>query len=691
MNYRLCIFLILLTTICNAQEQKKDTIKQLEEIILDAPTITSKNLSITNTSQLHKSTLNSLSPIDIAGKLNQIPGVFLLDGAINTNRITIRGIGSRTPYGTNKLRLYLDNIPLTNGTGSSSIASIDLEDLYRITVVKGPKATAFGANLGGAILVNDHTTGQTNNSIHNSLTVGSYRLFKNHFNVNHHTKNSKIRLTYGLMNKAGYRINSEFDRQTLGINYTHFLKNEDKLTFRLHQVNYTAHIPSSLNLVDFKTNPRQAAFTWGAAKGYEKNRYSLLGVNVEHKFNPQQSINTSVFYTYLDHYEPRPFNILEEFTHGYGLRSVYANEVKLRNKKLNYTLGAELYEDRYAWRTFENLYQDQFGLGSVEGEQLSEQVEHRKQYTLFTTMTYTLSPKLQVMLGLNFNKTNYSFRDVFLGNLENKSVSRNFNGILSPSFSITYRSSQNFQWHANVSRGFSNPGLEETLNPDGKVNTEIEQEKGMNYEVGFSSYWFNNHLEFQMNIYQMNIDNLLVAQRIGDDQYFGKNAGKTRRRGLEVVVKYHGKLSRQWQILPQISYDLSNHIFIDFIDLDNDYNGNPLTGVPKNRFNLNLSISHKTGWTFNIDQQYVGEIPLNDGNTISSNDYSIVKAKIGLKTQIFNRFTGHFHIGINNVFNTNYASSVLINAVSFGTSTPRYYYPGEGRNLYGGIQMNYQL
>lgn len=39
--------------------------------------------------------------------LNRIPGVVMQQGALNTNRITIRGIGARSQFSTNRLKLYL--------------------------------------------------------------------------------------------------------------------------------------------------------------------------------------------------------------------------------------------------------------------------------------------------------------------------------------------------------------------------------------------------------------------------------------------------------------------------------------------------------------------------------------------------------------------------------------------------------
>ena len=47
--------------------------------------------------------------------------------------------------------------------------------------------------------------------------------------------------------------------------------------------------------------------------------------------------------------------------------------------------------------------------------------------------------------------------------------------------------------------------------------------------------------------------------------------------------------------------------------------------------------------------------------------------------------------GINNIFDESYAQSVLINAVGFGGAEPRYFYPGNDRNFYGGLRLRYEF
>jgi iron complex outermembrane receptor protein len=41
--------------------------------------------------------------------------------------------------------------------------------------------------------------------------------------------------------------------------------------------------------------------------------------------------------------------------------------------------------------------------------------------------------------------------------------------------------------------------------------------------------------------------------------------------------------------------------------------------------------------------------------------------------------------------NQNFAASILPNAVGFGTAPPRYFYPGNPINYYGGIGLVYEV
>lgn len=673
-----------------SQEVKKDSVTQLDEVILVDVRTKKNDIGIVPSQTIGAETFENYSPVDITSSMNQISGVYILSGALNTNRITIRGVGARTLFGTDKLKLYFNDIPVTNGTGSSTIEAYDLESLNHVEVIKGPKGSSFGANLGGAIILNSKE-GKTGTHFTNNLTVGSYQLLKNALGFNYTDEKLSLGVHYGHMQLEGYRENSQFDRDGVLITSSYTINENNTFGILINHIDYKAHIASSLGATAFAENPRQAAFTWRGAKGFEDNNFSLLGVSYSHKFSEQLENTSSIFYTYLDHFEPRPFGILDEFTHGYGFRTRFSGNFKRSGTPINYGFGAELVKDEYTWREFQNLYQQNNGNGSLRGDMFADNKEFRRQFNAFGAITFPLGPKFLVQPGISINKTHYDFRDLFNLGATNRSAERNFEAIVLPSLNISYNLPKTQRIYANISRGFSNPSLEETLTPDGVINPDIDQEKGTSYEVGSQLLLLDGKLGLTAGLYQMNINDLLVAERVGDDQFVGKNAGKTKHRGLEVDANYHIALGVRWSLAPFVSYTYSDHVFVDFVDGENDFSGNPLTGVPKHRLNSGLRLAQNNGFYINTTHQYVSRISLLDAHTLYSDAFNVFHTRMGYKKQLSGNLTLGLDFGINNIFNTKYAQSVLINTAAFGGAEPRFFYPGNGINYYGSLNVRYAL
>ncbi len=687
------LFLFLATYSFGQIPVVKDSVTVLNEVIV-IDTLTAKNAIGIIPSQIIGATVfENYSPVDFISSINQVSGVYALSGALNTNRITIRGVGSRTPFGTDKLRLYYNNVPVTNGTGFSAIEAFDLENLTSVEVIKGPKGTGFGTNLGGAIILNTKQLRTQPTKFSNSTTIGSYGLIKNSLGFTHTQDDFYLTLQYGHMEIDGYRENNRFERDGFLLNSIFKLSEKSELGLLVNHIDYSAQIASSINQSDFDEDPTQAAFTWKAAKGFEDNNYSLIGVSHTYKANSKLKNTTSLFYTYLDHYEPRPFNILDEYTNGFGFRTLFFGNIPISENTLSYTLGGELYKDEYVWGTFENLYRENNGDGSLKGDRLSNNKEFRSQFNSFATVSYPISAKLTAQLGLNINKTQYDFRDVFNTGNMNTSAIRDFKTLFLPSLDLNYSLTPYSSLYANISRGFSNPSLEETLTPEGVINPEIIQETGTNYELGIEHKSQDNRLKLDIAIYLIPINNLLVAKRVGNDQYIGRNAGKTRHQGLDLDWSYRFDMATKIKLTPFISYTYNNHKFVDFIDeeVDADYSGNPLTGVPEHKLNTGLQTKFGNGLYTNITHQFVDKIPLTDANTLYSKSFNLLNIKLGYRKQVSEKLLLGLDFGVNNVTDTKYAQSVLINASSFGGNAPRYFYPGNNRNYYGSLKLSYIL
>ena len=692
------IFLIALLLIFQStlrvygQTVTKDSIKvvKMNEVLLKS-TVPKKNaVGITTSNQIDREIFNSFSPLELSSAINQVPGLYALSGAINTNRITIRGVGARTPYATNKLRMYFNNIPVTNGTGTSVLEVFDLENLSNIEVIKGPKGTHYGANLGGAILLNSKSLAPQETRLINGFTVGSYGMFKDNINFQSSTKKFSLQLAYNHTETEGYRQNNNFDRDGILLNTEYKINDNNSIGLLINYIDIVAQIPSSINQTQFYEDPTQAASNWFAAKGYEDYAYSLIGAFYKGKLSNRLENTTSLFSTFTDNYEARPFNILSESTFGYGLKSQFNGSYDTQKQKGSYSFGVELYKDQYDWATFKNEYRNNNGNGSLQGDQISDNKELRNQYNFTSSFLLPISNKLKAQFNLGLNVTNFDYADNFNTGNQNKSATRSFDPILLPSLSVSYEYSPIYHLNFNVSRGFSNPSLEETLTPDGLINPDITQEKGISYELTSNFRLLNNSLLFDISLYRMDINDLLVSERVGQDQFIGRNAGKTRHQGIEVDANYATPFVFNSTLKPFVRYTFNNHSFVDFKDGDDDFSGNDLTGVPKNKLDAGFNWLLK-GFYWNVNYQFVDEIPITDANTLSSNAFSLFNTKIGYSTIIKNKLTLGLNFGINNLLNEKYARSVLINAVGFGGREPRYFYPGDNRNFYGGFSINYQI
>ena len=173
-----------------------------------------------------------------------------------------------------------------------------------------------------------------------------------------------------------------------------------------------------------------------------------------------------VFGSFRDSYEPREFNILEEYTMAYGIRSRLLGKVQLLKNPLNITAGGEFFKDHYRSKTFQNLYEDfPDETGSVKGISLSDFNEDRSYHNIFLETNYELYKNILLEFGLNYNKTIYKLKDNFVVSEANpdQSGSYQFRRILSPKIGFSFSVNSDISFYSTVSHGFSPISLSETL------------------------------------------------------------------------------------------------------------------------------------------------------------------------------------------------------------------------------------
>ncbi len=664
--------------------------KTLNEIVIKGTNFNNKlqqipaSVSVISNKEFNENTTN-FSEI-----INTTPGVYMHSGTLTTNRITIRGIGSRNLYGTSKLKVYYEDIPLTNGSGESSVEDVELETIGSIEVIKGPASSLFGAGLGGAIILNPTKGVFSENSIKSNVTIGSFGLQKQLLQAQLGTDKNAANIVFSNIKSDGYRDNNNINKQSFTIASKHYLNAKNSLTILANYIDLKGFIPSSIDEETYINNPTAAAFTWGQAKGFEATKKGLLGISWKHNYTESTQQSTNVFYSNFDTYEVRPFNMLKEKTNGIGIRTKLSSKGPLFNSELNWQVGTELFTDTKKYATFENLYK-QFpeGTGSVEGEKLSDLKEQRSYINLFFDGAITLTGKTRLTFGVNLNTTFYDLTDSFNEPVKNVSGTYNFDPKISPSFGITQQISNATMLFGSISHGFSNPTLEEILLPNQQLNSNIKPEEGWNFEIGSRGKLFQQKLKYALSIYQMNVKNLLVAKRISNDQFIGVNAGKTSYKGIEIETQYALFKNNFIEIKHQNNLSFNDYKFEDFIDFDENHSGNQLPGVPKISFNSNLNFETNFGLYTALSYSYFGKMPLRDDNTAFSKKYQLLNSTIGYQFNLGKSLSGRLFMKFNNILNVKYASMLLINATSFGGAKPRYYYPGEPTNTVGGFHLKY--
>ena len=633
-------------------------------------------LDVISAKQLRK--LSSTSPVPV---LNSVPGIYMHSGARNTNRITMRGIGSRSMYTTTKIKAYMNSIPITSGIGETTLEDLDLEMVDRITVMKGPSSTVYGAPLGGTILYRVGMPSAPGTSIRQELTLGSYNMLKNSTLFSWKNKNTGLKLAYNKLTDRGFRENDNYRRDGLTGIVRHQISENFDVTYlgRFHDLK--AYIPSSISEQTFQTNPQDAADNWNSVSGNETYRKILNGLSFNIDMGDNFRNETSLFLKHYKGKEIRPFNILDDRTLTSGGRSLFEWNKDWDPLELTSQAGYEYFRESYNWNIYETLSEGR------QGNLLNKNKQARLQQNLFGTVEAQYG-SLGVSGGINLNRTSYTYKDVEHDDIDH-SDEKDYRWILSPRISLTYQLSDKLIFFGSLSHGFSAPSYEETLNAQGFVDGSIEPETGWNRELGIRGRYWNNRVFFKSSAYSIAVNDLLVTRRPAEDEFYKVNAGKTVNKGIEAMSRIRWLQGAMISSTASINYTYAHYKFREFMEEGNDFSGNYLPGIPQHKISIELDADLPYGSYIEANWLGVGEMPMNDANTLYSEPYSRLNLKVGVRRSMGSGWWFDLYGGMQNVTDNHYASMILINAPSYGGSAPRYYYHAKLRNYYVGISVRY--
>jgi iron complex outermembrane recepter protein len=638
----------------------------------------------------------SIEPIravetNISQALSSSPGVFVQEATPATMKVSLRGIGSRYPYGTKKIKIFFDEIPLHSAEGETYFDELSPEYLDRIEVLRGPASSIFGASLGGTVLLYPKRPEYGVSELKLSSVAGSFGYYKNSVQFSEGKKNSDYLISLQRVDLDGYRENNTYGRNSFLLNHNHRYSEKLSGALLLSGSLVKAEIPSSIDSVRFVSNPRAAAPNWLRSNGAKNPNRVLAGYKLKFNASEKLDFSASLFGTFRENEENRPFNFLNEEGYSYGTRLLAQYRGLGNNFQYLITGGVNLFYERYKSSISRNID----GLG-VKGALLEKGSQFIFQNDIFTQGEIHYNDFI-LSGGLNFNKSGFNFSDLFSSDTVDQSGSYFFKPVFAPRLSIAWNKYDKFSVYSSVNYGFTIPALSETQTPLGLINRDIKPERAWSYETGLRMDIVKNISSLDLALYYMKVSDLIVPKRVEEDFYVGMNAGSSLHRGMEIGLQqvlfgdYSSKEHSRLSSILTVAYTISRFQFLDFIEDNNDFSGKQIPGMPQQYFRGGIDLKTRSGIYWQTELVASGKIPINDANTLYSSAYQIFNSGLGYSLNLNRNWVLDALLRVNNISNTHYASMLVVNAPGTANSSPRYYYPGMPRSFYVNFQIAYRF
>ena len=615
--------------------------------------------------------------------LNAFPGIRMEERSPASFRLSIRGSLLRSPFGVRNVKVYWNDIPLTDAGGNTYLNLVDLNQLTNAEVIKGPVASMYGAGTGGALLMyTDKTfTLKAKNHFGGGLMGGSDGLFQEKAYWEYTNEHFSSQIQQSHQQADGYREQSASKRDM--ISWSSKWKTK-KQTFQFlgFYTDLYYQTPGGITQAQMILNPKLARQSAGTLPGsvqqqasiYNKTLFGAIhhSVEIDDHFSIRSFVtanHTAFKNPFITNYEYR-----DETNLGVGSSVVYHQ--KKGQSDLQWITGFEWLYDHSLISDFGNRS------GMPDTVQFKDNI-HVQQSFIYSQAEWKWRDKWVFTAGLSLNQQHFKYRRE--SDPIPTYIKKDINQILTPRFSFLYRIHKDVSFYAIAAKGFSPPALAEIRPSDGNFYGDLGAEYGWNLETGLKGFILHQRLQFDLSVYFFSLQNTIVRRNNAAGAEYFVNAGKTRQNGVEAFLKYavikNGRTIRNWNIWSSYSYQ--PYRFLDYKQGSIDYSGNALTGVTRNIWVSGMEIEMNSRWYGNVSLNATSSLPLTEANDAYADGYQLVQGKIGYRASHQGKQFDLF-AGADNLLNQLYSLGNDINAAG-----KRYYNPAAGRNYFIGFNIRF--
>lgn len=682
---------LLLPLIAAAQTADEQTM-----VVTAAPTTVSELDTPAAVSVVNGDEMRQAAPrVNLSESLGAVPGLQVQNrqNYAQDLQLSIRGFGSRSTYGVRGLRIYVDGIPATMPDGQGQTSNIDIGSVDTIEVLRGPFSALYGNSSGGVINVTSQT-GTQPPTVEASSYYGSFGTWHygmkatgavgdgSHAGDVDYTVSTNRFTTHGYRDHSGARKNLANARLGVRIN------DVSKLTLLLNSVDIKANDAGGLTADEWRDNPRQSPR--GDQYNTRKNtRQTQAGLRYERQLSAQDDLSVMM---YAGERETTQFQSIPRApqlkpSHAGGVidltRHYQGIDTRLTHRGellVPVTLTAGL--------DYENMSERRKGYENfvmVNGApQYGEQgALRRNERNLmwnvdpYLQTQWQLTDKLSLDAGVRYSSVWFDSNDYYItpGNGDDSGDASYHKWL--PAGSLKYALTDAWNVYLSAGRGFETPTINE-------LSYRSDNQSGLNFglkpstndtvEIGSKTRLGNGLLTAAL--FQTNTDNEIVVDSSSGGRTSYKNAGKTRRQGMELGLDQ--QFGESWRL--KAAWTWLDATYRTNVCDDASCNGNRIPGIARNMGYASFGYQPEQGWYAGSDIRYMSGIMANDENTAKAPSWTVVGLTTGYKWS-YGRMDMDLFGRVDNLFDREYVGSVIVNE-----SNGRYYEPAPGRNY--GIGLN---
>ena len=401
------------------------------------------------------------------------------------------------------------------------------------------------------------------------------------------------------------------------------------------------------------------------------------GVTVEHRFSESQLFRATGWGMWRDLGAIGAFQNIELGRTGFGFRSEYLGGTQTGSVALDWAVGIDVASQNDDRMEFGQVAQA-FGEDAINGSLRVDQTEDVLSAGPFAQIGIAPNDRIRFTAGVRWDYYDFKAGDRKLDDGD-QSGDRTMDAV-SPSVGVTVAAAPNINLFANFATAYETPTTVELSNTQtgaGGFNQDLEPQDLRSFEFGVRGLAEPARLRYEAAVYFSTVDNALVSFQNPLSQDFFRNAGKSSRDGVELLLEWvpHASFNTRF------AYTYQDFVFEEFNTGSDDFSGNKEPGAPPQRMFAGFNYTSPFGLRSGATVRWVDEFFVRNDNTVSNWAYTVIDLRFGFDAKWGDVNVRPF-VGIDNLGGVRYNSSAIVNA--FGG---RYYEPSPGREVYVGFTV----